>query len=237
MYLENWFNVRYGERNNDTDILNPFYRIVNIVKSITLGVLTLPGMYILINSHTFEYYIPLIQILAAVYSSLDMSAIAFNRHCHSSTLVHHVLVQLLYYYGLYHEWQQDTLAYLIIVYASFSSVAYLVNGRLAIRKFTVCSWNETLINDLALFFYIVSSLCNWSIQIYGLIMFTLVDYWLWKIVYVCIVAMIIYDDVFLMNYLQRESHFFSYENIQYAVNMIYYVAENNPLILNNEIME
>ena len=68
-------------------------------------------------------------------------------------------------------------------------------------------------------------------------MFTLVDYWLWKIVYVCIVAMIIYDDVFLMNYLQRESHFFSYENIQYAVNMIYYVAENNPLILNNEIME
>jgi len=231
MYLENWFNVRYGERNNNTDIFNPFYRIVNIVKSITLGVFTLPATYILINNHQFESYIPLIQILAAGYSSLDMSAIAFNRHCHSSTLVHHVLVQLLYYYGLYYNWQKDTLAYLIFVYATYSSAAYLVNGRLVLRNFTISIWSETLINDLALFCYVVTAICNWSFQIYGLIMFTLVDYLVWKIVYVCVVAMIIYDDIFLMKYLQKNSHFFSQENIEYVMDTIYYVSEKNPLIL------
>ena len=233
MYLENWFNVRYGERNNDTDILNPFYRIVNIVKSITLGVFTLPAMYILINSEHFESYISLIQFLAAGYSSLDMSAIIFNRVCHVSTLVHHVLVQLLYYYGVYYEWRKDTLAYLIFVYATYSSAAYLVNGRLALRNFTLSKWRETLINDLALFCYVVTAVCNWSFQVYGLITFTLVDYWLWKIVYVCIVAMIIYDDIFLMKYLQRNSHFFSQESIQYALDTIYYVSEKNPLVLYN----
>lgn len=231
IYLENWFNVRYGERNNNTDILNPFYRIVNIVKSITLGVFTLPAMYILINSEHFDSYIPFIQFLAAGYSSLDMSAIAFNPVCHTSTLVHHVLVQLLYYYGVYYNWQKDTLAYLIFVYATYSSAAYLVNGRLAIRKFTLSIWKETLINDLALFCYVLTAVCNWSFQLYGLIMFTLVDYWLWKIAYVCIVGMIIYDDIFLMKYLQRNSHFFSQESIRYALNGVYYVSEKNPLVL------
>ena len=231
MYLENWFNLRCGERNNDTDILNPFYRIVNIVKSITLGVFTFPAMYILINNQHFESYISLIQFLAVGYSSLDMSAIAFNRVSHISTFVHHILVQLLYYYGVYYEWRKDTLAYLIFVYATYSSAAYLVNGRLALRNFTLSKWNETLINDLALFCYIVSAICNWSFQLYGLITFTLVDYWLWKIVYVCIIAMIIYDDIFLMKYLQRNSYFFSKESIQYALDTIYYVYEKNPLVL------
>ena len=231
MYLENWFNLRCGERNNDTDILNPFYRIVNIVKSITLGVFTFPAMYILINHEHFESYISLIQFLAVGYSSLDLSAIAFNRVCHISTFVHHILVQLLYYYGVYYEWRKDTLAYLIFVYATYSSAAYLVNGRLALRNFTLSKWRETLINDLALFCYVVTAVCNWSFQVYGLITFTLEEYWLWKIVYVCIVAMIIYDDIFLMKYLQRNSYFFSKESIQYALDTIYYVCEKNPLVL------
>ena len=49
MYLSNLFNVRYKEQNNDTQILNPFYRIVNLVKSVGLMLFTLPAFYIMQN--------------------------------------------------------------------------------------------------------------------------------------------------------------------------------------------
>ena len=150
MYLSNLFNVRYKEQNNDTQILNPFYRIVNLVKSVGLMLFTLPAFYIMQNYEAHENNIDYIHFLAALYSALDFSAMCFNTTSHISTKVHHILVQLLYYYGVYQNWNQNSIAHLIFIYACYSSSSYLVNGRLAIRNSHVSEEIEYMVNDLSL---------------------------------------------------------------------------------------
>ena len=102
MYLSNLFNIRYGEQNNNTQILNPFYRIVNLVKSFGLYAFYITSiLYYAKNYENHENNIDYIHFLAALYSALDFSAMCFNTTSHISTKVHHTLVQILYYYGLY----------------------------------------------------------------------------------------------------------------------------------------
>ena len=234
MYFKNWFNFRFNEKNNN-DVLNPFYRIVNTVKSVNLMFFTLPAFYILLDYENYDTYKNYINILAAIYSSLDLSAMFFNRNSHISTMVHHTLVQILYYYGLYQDWNQDSIAYLIYIYACYSSAAYLVNGRLAIRQFYINENTEYMINDLSLVCYVIAALLNWTTQIYYLMFYTFYDHIAIKIAYVCVVFMIIYDDIFLMKYLYKNTKFIpKQDDIEEFKKKIKHLQNNNQTLLYNE---
>ena len=89
-----------------------------------------------------------------------------------------------------------------------------------------------MVNDLSLVIYIWSALSNWITQLYYLIFYTFYDHIAIKIIYLLIVSMIIYDDVFLMKYLYKNTKYIpKQEDIEEFKNKLTYISENNPLIL------
>jgi len=187
---------------HESDILTIKYRIVNFVKSALLGILCVPTFY-LINNVIFypdnvNYY--QVSIFAALYASIDMAALIYNSNNHISTNVHHITVQLFYFYILYYDFAMINLVRPIVTYACYSLFAYLVNGRLSIRKLDFKY--EDKINDLSLIVYINTSISNWIAQVY-LIFFATPElpFFYTKMLYTLLVFVIISDDIFLMKYL------------------------------------
>lgn len=187
---------------DETDILTVKYRIVNLVKSALLGVLCIPTFFLLNNvlfyPENVNYY--QVSIFAALYASVDMAALIYNRKNHISTNIHHITVQVFYFYILYYDFAMINLVRPIITYACFSLFAYLVNGRLSIRKLDLKYENE--INDLSLIVYINTSVSNWIAQLY-LIFFDTPElpFFYIKMLYSILVLVIVSDDIFLMKYL------------------------------------
>jgi hypothetical protein len=206
MIQNNMFNVNYLKKGTvQSKVLSPEYRTVNIVKSITLGVLSIPTFYYYIHSENYEYYVYQISLAGAIYSASDLSAIFFNPKAHNSTQVHHILVQVLYYYSMINNWNQHSLAYLIYIYSTYSIFAYLVNGRLAIREMNVVSYKEQIINDISLSIYALCCVINWTLQLYYLVTIQLIEPLYIQGLYCCLVALIIHDDIFLMKYLHKNN--------------------------------
>ena len=179
-------------------VLTPKYRAVNIAKSFVLLLCSVPCLYIM-SDIVYLKTVPveMTHVAGAIYASLDMSALIYNPYNHISTNVHHVVVQIMYYYCLYHNWDSDTLSKPIVVYASFSAWAYLVNGRLAIRQMKMNSFLRTAIALVALTVYSLCCLSNWSFQTY-LLLNNSYDY---TLLYVTCLGFIVYDDLKLLRYL------------------------------------
>ena len=185
--------------NNNTAILTKKYRVVNITKSFLLAIASIPGGYI-IYSILYLGTIPneVTNIVAILYCSLDLSAILYNPYNHISTNIHHIVVQFLYYYGLYYEWDDNTLCKPIVVYAIFSCFAYSVNGRLAIRRMRFNKEIYSLITKTSFVIYIICCICNWTIQAKFLLT---ENYGNQVYIYMFLLSIIIYDDIFLLKYL------------------------------------
>jgi hypothetical protein len=187
---------------DETDILTVKYRIVNLVKSSLLGFLCIPTFFllnkVLFYPESVNYY--QVNIFAALYASVDMAALIYNRKNHISTNIHHITVQVFYFYILYYDFAMINLVRPIITYACYSLFAYLVNGRLSIRKLDLKYENE--INDLSLVVYINTSVSNWIAQLY-LIFFDTPElpFFYTKMLYSILVFIIVSDDIFLMKYL------------------------------------
>ena len=183
---------------NIKGVLTPKYRAVNIAKSFVLLLCSVPCVYVMFDIvYLGTVPVEMTHIAGAIYASLDMSALIYNPYNHISTNVHHVVVQIMYYYCLYHNWDSSTLSKPIVVYASFSAWAYLVNGRLAIRQIKMNSLLRTMIALVALVVYTLCCLSNWSFQIY-LLLNNSYDY---TVLYITCLSFIIYDDIKLLQYL------------------------------------
>lgn len=190
------------ERNNK--IISVRYVQVNYMKSLFL-MLASPCVIYMIYSIFMLSNIPYILsvIMGGLYAALDMSALAYNPVCHRSTFIHHISVQLLYFYCVYYDWVFYSLASPISLYACFSTLSYLVNFRLSIRESN--NKYEQIVNDLSLLIYCANSILNWIAQIYFIIVYfpRFVDHWIFKTLYILSIFMIINDDIFLMKYLYK----------------------------------
>lgn len=186
-----------------SSIVTKEYRIVNTIKALTLGVISPGATFLLYQTLTppYEPNIYLFYFFGATYASLDMSALVYNPNCHMSTTIHHVLVQFLYAYCYWVDFNMNTLAKGISIYAVFSCYAYLVNYRLAIRFMN--HKYENMINETSLAIYCLACLCNWTIQLYLLSFDMPESYIIEKVIYGGLIAMIVNDDVFLMKFLAR----------------------------------
>ena len=186
-----------------SSIVTKEYRIVNTIKAVTLGVISPSATFVLYQtlSPNTEPHIYLLYFFGATYSSLDMSALVYNPNCHMSTTIHHVLVQFLYAYCYWVNFNMNTLAKGISVYAVFSCYAYMVNYRLAIRFMN--HKYENMINIMCLIIYALACFCNWGIQLYLLCFDMPESYIIEKVIYGGLIAMIMNDDVFLMKFLAK----------------------------------
>ena len=199
-------NLTENQLVGNNKILTPKYRTVNLIKSITLGIISIPIIYFSIN-YDYNDYIYIIGFMGSIYSATDLSSMFFNKDIHNSTLIHHLLVQILYYYAVYFEWKYNTLAFSIYVYSVFSMFSYLVNGRLAIRNMNINKTTENIINDVSLLIYFICCFCNWSFQLYYLLFVPIVEPLYIKFIYSSLISMIMYDDIFLIKYLYKNSYY------------------------------
>ena len=188
---------------NSSSLVTKEYRIVNVVKSSVLGIISPASTYILYQCFTYPYQPSnyFLHVFGATYASLDMSAIIYNPYNHVSTNVHHVLVQMLYGYCYYTNFSMDSLSKPVAVYAIFSAYSYLVNYRLAIR-FMNLSY-ERLVNKLSLYIYTSCCAVNWGLQLYLLALETKDVYIISKLVYLSLLFFIISDDIFLIKFLSK----------------------------------
>ena len=186
-----------------SSIVTKEYRIVNKVKSFILCIISPAGTYVLYQALAQPNDPYILDFFAASYTALDMSALIYNPNSHMSTTVHHILVQFLYGYCYWANFNMNTLVKGIAFYALFSCYAYLVNYRLAIRY--INHKYENAINILALRIYIFTCLCNWLVQVYLLFLDMTESHILEKIIYSGLIAMIMNDDVFLMKFLGKSS--------------------------------
>ena len=193
--------VSYSYLDYKHTFLPASYRQVNCIKSFALGAIspfTFSIIYNILFYHYLNYY--LIALCGAIYASLDMSSLLYCTKLHTSTIIHHWVVQLLYFYGVYFSWDINTFVSPIVLYASFSSLSYLVNYRLSIRGLN--KKYEKDVNITSLVLYSGFSGCNWVVQFYY-VLFILNEWYLYKMFYLTIVCLIMYDDYFLMSFLYR----------------------------------
>jgi hypothetical protein len=199
--LEKYLPQYFPESGN---IVTRKYRIVNSVKSLALAGLCIPGTQFVYNLMYYPEALTFNQLdwIGAVYTATDASALLYNRNCHQSTLIHHIVVQLFYYYCYMSNFDMNQGACrAIALYCIYSAAAFLVNMRLAIR-FSPYPMIEHYVNEAALYMYITSCTINWATQSYlllgGLEMFYLV-----RAIYALALAMTIRDDLFLIHFLRK----------------------------------
>lgn len=212
--LYNFVELNYFIQKKTKEIVSSKYIIVNKTKSCVLLFLTpLSFYYGVVFIGNFEIKNKLIlDFIGGLYSSTDMSAMLYNRNTHISTWIHHIIVQLLYYYCYLNNYEMDySLCRPICTYCCFSSMAYLVNYRLAIRFKN--NEYEQIINDISFVIYTITSLINWLIQIYFLLGGVKINI-SERIVYIIILGCIINDDIYLMKFLYKTINLELYKNIE-----------------------
>lgn len=199
------YNMYSKKKYQENTILPSSYRQINFVKAWVLGCFS-PIVFYFFYTILFYHYISYLSIMlvGAIYASLDMSSMLYHKNHHISTLFHHISVQLLYFYCIYKDWNIHSLVLPIILYASFSTLSYLVNYRLSIRYLN--HTNEEIINNTSLIIYTVCSFFNWIVQLYLVVFYfnTYTDHNILKNLYVFLVCVIVNDDIFLIKFLNKE---------------------------------
>ena len=188
--------------------INKSYRIVNFTKSICLGLASPYAFYLLyciINAIKYNIYI--LYFVSSLYAALDASALLYNEKMHITTTIHHIVVQIFYYYGTYIDWNVNSLSNLILIYAIFSSFAYLVNMRLAIRKSDISNTAISIVNDISLLIYFISCFFNWSFQIFYTFKTNFTESNYLVILYLLFIGLIGFDDIKLIKYLYSKSNY------------------------------
>jgi len=110
------------------------YRTVNAVKGAALGVIAIPSFALVYGAVTDQPLVwGIVPIAATLYSALDLSAMFVMKDMHTSTVVHHVIVQFLYLYMAARDFAFEGLVIPIVAFAGYSSIAALANVRLALR--------------------------------------------------------------------------------------------------------
>lgn len=116
------------------------YKAVNVIKGSTLAVMAPAGAVLAMTSiaNTEDEWLMAIwtgwlPIMAAVYAALDLSGMIYFPSCAATTLIHHTLVQVFYFYLEWVHYEYALTSRAIVLYAGISSCEYIVNIRLALR--------------------------------------------------------------------------------------------------------
>ena len=194
-YSENYRNINPAHKKS--------YVVVNIAKAFILFVLSYLNLNQIINLFLYdEWDSQLLCLCGALYSSIDMVGIYMVKKMPYNTLFHHIVVQLLFFTGLFYSFNPVTITKLIVIYAIFSCFAYLVNFFLALRVFSKNKRANAWIAFASTVIYALCCLLNWSYQVYYLFQLS----WLTIALYGTLLSVLVRDDLILMKYLYNYSN-------------------------------
>ena len=186
------------------------YRTVNAVKGAALGVIAVPSFGLIYGAVTDQPLVwDVVPMAATVYSAIDLAAMFVMKDMHTSTVVHHVIVQILYLYMAARDFAFEGLVIPIVVFAGYSSIAALANVRLALRGIpaeeTGLKQIAEQVTPLAWQVYTVTCLSNALTQVYLLLTLGPLGKgsigWIVGTVYLGAIYFVTLDDLILIRWL------------------------------------
>jgi hypothetical protein len=181
------------------------YFISNLVKGILLGIFT-PYSYLIFYNYIFNniWNLSEIKLLASLYASIDLVSMFHVTKMQTTTIVHHTMVQVFYIISLLcFNFDEDRISNPIVIYAIFSTFAYMVNTYLALRLVM----DEKYLKFFATISSVIYQFCctiNWSYQCYYLYFSPINN--IVKIIYSIVIISIVSDDIVLIKFLNKNSY-------------------------------
>lgn len=201
--------------------------VKNLAKGIVLAALTPCALLELARIFLYdEWRVSMLHILGIFYTQLDFGGLLLmngSSKLSTRTMLHHMSVVALAIANATTDYGTTSVMRCAVLLAAFSAIAFPVNLYIGVRKFLICAhvernvltWRELMadidqsIGSLArfsLYVYTVSLALNWTTQLYML-------FWdarnsfdmLPKIVYMVLLAIIVYDDIELWRFLRYQS--------------------------------
>lgn len=185
-----------------------FYVLSNLIKAaVLLSYSPLAGVTLYRALVRDEWETLRIRNLGVLYAIPDCVSLFLVSRMALTTKIHHVCVVVFMVLNLMSDYSLDGVPRALVVYAVFSTFAYLVNLLLASRFLQVHVWAAFTMSALALLVYVSCLAVNWTWQVWFLSR-------LWQsgeghkikiCVYVSVIALVMYDDVVLVGWLRSNA--------------------------------
>ena len=192
------FSQSYAAINNQE---KQFYVLSNLIKSAVLLAYSPLAAQLLYNTMVLdEWDSNRIRIMGTLYTIPDFVSLFMVSRMAWTTVAHHVVVCAFNLWSLWNDYSAVNVVRAVVVYAVWSTFAYLVNLLLASRFVDTTPFLSASLSVLALVIYAVCCALNWSWQAWflsGLAATQPVQVGL----YVALMLMLVWDDVVLMRWL------------------------------------
>lgn len=211
-FFTNLVLTAYNEKYLKLDEDKKMYVVSNILKSIQLGALTPLAGYVLYDTmYNDSWNNAMIKNLGVWYSIPDTVSLILVKKMDMTTKIHHGIVCLFNIASITNDYTQENIVRCLIIYAAFSTYAFIVNFMLGARflhnnkkieklmsrfAFTIYS-TCCMINWVWHYFYVTRlyNACNTNYCTYGISLYSF------------LVLMIAIDDIKLNKWLYKKSEF------------------------------
>ena len=186
-----------------------FYVLSNLIKSAVLTAYTPQAAYLLYQAiHLDEWSTPRIRSLGVLYAIPDFVSLFLVQRMALTTKAHHICVVIFMVINLYNDYAHENVCRALVVYAVFSTFAYLVNLLLASRFLPVKPRMSLAMSAVALVVYTSCLAINWMWQV-GFVASLHARKWANGdahavgaiYAYLAAISMVVYDDVVLTKWL------------------------------------
>jgi len=181
-----------------------FYVLCNLIKSaVLLAYSPLAAKTLWIALGHGEWSTPRIRNLGVMYAIPDAVSMLLVDRMAWSTKVHHLCVVIFAFVNLFVSYEEETVGRALVVYAVFSTFAYLVNLLLASRFLPVNPKLSLVMSLLALATYSSCLAINWTWQVAFLWRLAVEKPTIGLAVYVGLISLVVIDDCTLLQWLWR----------------------------------
>lgn len=180
-----------------------FYVLSNLIKSAVLLSYSPLAAKLLYSTMSLDVWPSnRIKLMGTLYAIPDFVSLFMVSRMATTTIVHHIVVCVFNCVSLYNDYQVNNVVRAIMVYAVWSTFAYLVNLLLASRFLNTTPVVSMVLSALALVIYAVCCGVNWSWQVWFLSsIFSEHPYQV--IAFVSLMLMLVWDDLVLMKWLWK----------------------------------
>ena len=186
-----------------------FYVLSNLIKSAVLTAYTPQAAWLLYQAiGVDEWSTPRIRSLGVLYAIPDFVSLFLVQRMALTTKAHHICVVIFMVINLYNDYAHENVCRALVVYAVFSTFAYLVNLLLASRFLPVKPRMSLAMSAVALVVYTSCLAINWMWQV-GFVASLHARKWADGdahavgaiYAYLAAISMVVYDDVVLTKWL------------------------------------
>jgi len=202
-FVLHYFLSEYSTSYRTVSLDKQFYVLSNLIKGAILAGCTPLAIEVLYTSVWLDHWpATVIRNLGCVYCIPDAVSLFMVRRMARTTVFHHISVCVLCMFNIYNDYAEENVCRLVVVYAVFSTFAYLVNLLLASRFLDVSDGVSVALSVGASVIYGTCCAINWVWQGYYIHHLLAINMFDWSVyVYILLMLVLVWDDLVLQKWL------------------------------------